>query len=74
MDRVEERLKEHNNRLQQMLKEQKEEREKRRQSFHERMQTNRQEDDDFQSQLAQLLNRVDMSRRRATVVENSTES
>lgn len=74
MDRVEERLKEHNTRLTQMLKEQKEEREKRRQSFHERMQANRQEDDNFSQQLAELLNRVDMSRRRATVIEHGTES
>jgi uncharacterized coiled-coil DUF342 family protein len=56
-----------------MLAEQKEEREKRRQSFHERMNQNRQEDDDFQNQLAALLNKVDMSRKRATVVEHPSE-
>jgi septal ring factor EnvC (AmiA/AmiB activator) len=74
MDRVEERLKEHNQRLTKMLKEQKEEREKRRQSFHERMNQNRQEDDEFSNQLAALLNRVDVSRRRATVIEDSNET
>uniref|UniRef100_A0A7E4VSR3 Sec2p domain-containing protein n=1 Tax=Panagrellus redivivus TaxID=6233 RepID=A0A7E4VSR3_PANRE len=71
MEKVEERLKEHNERITAMLQEQKAEREKRRQSFHERMQATKQEDDDFQAQLAALLNRVDVSRKRGTVIESS---
>lgn len=71
MDKMEEKLRQHNEKLTQMLKEQKEEREKRRQSFHERMQQNKQEDDEFQQQLSALLNRVDMARH--SVIGNTSE-
>jgi len=62
MDRVEERLKDHNDKLMETLKQQREDREKRRQSFHERLEASRQEDDDFQRQLNEVLSRVDVSR------------
>uniref|UniRef100_A0A915D2E4 TOG domain-containing protein n=1 Tax=Ditylenchus dipsaci TaxID=166011 RepID=A0A915D2E4_9BILA len=62
MDKVEERLKIHNEKLMETLKQQKEDREKRRRSFHERLEASRQEDDDFQRQLNQMLNKVDLSR------------
>jgi len=69
MDRVEERLKAHNEKLMETLKQQKEEREKRRRSFHERLEASRQEDDDFQRQLNQMLTKVDISRNRQSMCE-----
>uniref|UniRef100_A0A0N4ZZG3 Uncharacterized protein n=1 Tax=Parastrongyloides trichosuri TaxID=131310 RepID=A0A0N4ZZG3_PARTI len=69
MDKVEQRLREHSDKLLATLKEQKEEREKRRRSFHERIQTTQQEDDDFQERLNSLLTRVDISKNRASVYD-----
>ncbi|KAL7079184.1 hypothetical protein ACQ4LE_001087 [Meloidogyne hapla] len=63
MDKVEERIKVHNDKLMETLKQQKEDREKRRQSFHERLEIGRHEDEDFQKQLHSVLNRVDSIRR-----------
>ncbi|CAK5034002.1 unnamed protein product [Meloidogyne enterolobii] len=63
MDKVEERIKAHNDKLMETLKQQKEDREKRRQSFHERLEMGRSEDEDFQKQLHSVLNRVDSIRR-----------
>ncbi|CAD5228034.1 unnamed protein product [Bursaphelenchus okinawaensis] len=68
MDKVEERLKAHNARLVETLNQQKQEREKRRQSFHERQQTSRQEDDEFQKQLAELLGQISMSKKRTSIL------
>ncbi|KAF7629957.1 hypothetical protein Mgra_00009030 [Meloidogyne graminicola] len=62
MDKVEERIKAHNDKLMETLKQQKEDREKRRQSFHERLEMGRSEDEDFQQQLHSVLNRVDSMR------------
>lgn len=69
MDKVEERIRAHNEKLMDTLKHQKEEREKRRRSFHERLLQNQQEDDDFQRQISSILNRVDISRNRASVYD-----
>jgi len=69
MDKVEERIKAHNDRLMETLKQQKEDREKRRRSFHEvfwlklilkmeiiqRIELNRQEEEDFQRQLNSVI-------------------
>ncbi|KAI6241849.1 hypothetical protein M3Y99_00287200 [Aphelenchoides fujianensis] len=63
--KVEERLNAHNAKLRETLKQQREDREKRRQSFHERLETNRAEDDEFQKQLAAVLNQVNLSRRQS---------
>ncbi|CAD5235487.1 unnamed protein product [Bursaphelenchus xylophilus] len=68
MDKVEERLRSHNAKLVETLNQQKQEREKRRQSFHERQQTSRQEDDDFQKQLAELLGQISMSKKRTSIL------
>ncbi|KAI6206222.1 hypothetical protein M3Y94_00883200 [Aphelenchoides besseyi] len=62
INKVEERLNAHNAKLRETLKQQREDREKRRQSFHERLETNRQEDDEFQKQLNALLNQITLSR------------
>ncbi|MFH4980740.1 hypothetical protein AB6A40_007449 [Gnathostoma spinigerum] len=69
MDKVEERIRAHNEKLMDTLRHQKEQREKRRQSFHERMQLSQQEDDDFQRQISSLLNRVDISKNRASMYD-----
>lgn len=69
MDKVEERIKAHNEKLMDTLRQQKEEREKRRRSFHERIAQNQQEDDDFQRQISTLLNRVDISKNRASMYD-----
>ncbi|CAJ0583271.1 unnamed protein product, partial [Mesorhabditis spiculigera] len=69
MGKVEERLKEHNKKMMETLEHQKAEREKRRRSFHERLQTNQQEDDDFQKQMAAILGRVNNMRNRASVYD-----
>uniref|UniRef100_A0A0N5AKL0 V-SNARE domain-containing protein n=1 Tax=Syphacia muris TaxID=451379 RepID=A0A0N5AKL0_9BILA len=69
MDKVEERIKAHNAKLMDTLKHQREEREKRRRSFHERLALTQQEDDDFQKQLSSILNRVDISKNRASVYD-----
>lgn len=69
MDKVEERIKAHNEKLMDTLKHQKEEREKRRRSFHERIALNQQEDDDFQRQISTLLSRVDISKNRASMYD-----
>lgn len=69
MDKVEERIKAHNAKLMDTLKHQREEREKRRRSFHERLAVTQQEDDDFQKQLSSILNRVDISKNRASVYD-----
>lgn len=69
MGKVEERIKAHNEKLMDTLKHQREEREKRRRSFHERLAQSQQEDDDFQKQLSSILNRVDISKNRASVYE-----
>ncbi|KAL3115586.1 hypothetical protein niasHT_014263 [Heterodera trifolii] len=66
MDRVEERLKTHNDKLMETLRQQREDREKRRRSFHERLEQSRQEDDDFQQQLSSVLSRVDSVRSKKT--------
>ncbi|GMT34631.1 hypothetical protein PFISCL1PPCAC_25928, partial [Pristionchus fissidentatus] len=58
MNKVEVRLKAHNEKLMETLAAQKAEREKRRQSFHERMQTNQAEDTDFSQKMADILSRV----------------
>lgn len=69
MDKVEERIKAHNEKLMDTLRQQREEREKRRRSFHERIAQNQQEDDDFQRQISTLLNRVDISKNRASMYD-----
>ncbi|VIO88704.1 Uncharacterized protein BM_BM2216 [Brugia malayi] len=69
MDKVEERIKAHNEKLMDTLKHQREEREKRRRSFHERIALNQQEDDDFQRQISTLLSRVDISKNRASMYD-----
>ncbi|KAL3990188.1 hypothetical protein ACH3XW_30740 [Acanthocheilonema viteae] len=69
MDKVEERIKAHNEKLMNTLKHQREEREKRRRSFHERIALNQQEDDDFQRQISTLLSRVDISKNRASMYD-----
>ncbi|GMR34131.1 hypothetical protein PMAYCL1PPCAC_04326 [Pristionchus mayeri] len=58
MNKVEQRLKAHNEKLMETLAAQKREREKRRQSFHERMQTNQEEDTDFSKKMADILSKV----------------
>ncbi|KAF8381224.1 hypothetical protein PRIPAC_70366, partial [Pristionchus pacificus] len=58
MNKVEQRLKAHNEKLMETLATQKAEREKRRQSFHERMATNQEEDTDFSKKMADILSRV----------------
>uniref|UniRef100_A0A914GTU2 Uncharacterized protein n=1 Tax=Globodera rostochiensis TaxID=31243 RepID=A0A914GTU2_GLORO len=62
MDRVEERLKAHNDKLMETLRQQREDREKRRRSFQERLEQSRQEDDEFQQQLSSVLSRMDSVR------------
>ncbi|VDN52441.1 unnamed protein product [Dracunculus medinensis] len=69
MDKVEQRIRTHNAKLMDTLKHQKEEREKRRRSFHERLLQTQQEDDDFKRQIANILNRVDISKNRASVYD-----
>ncbi|CAG9531492.1 unnamed protein product [Cercopithifilaria johnstoni] len=69
MDKVEERIKIHNEKLMNTLKHQREQREKRRRSFHERIALNQQEDDDFQRQISTLLSRVDISKNRASMYD-----
>ncbi|VDN05087.1 unnamed protein product [Thelazia callipaeda] len=73
MDKVEERIKAHNEKLMDTLRQQREEREKRRRSFHERIAMNQQEDDDFQRQISTLLNRVGISKNRASMYEIISE-
>lgn len=58
MNKVEQRLKAHNEKLMETLAAQKREREKRRQSFHERMATNQEEDTDFSKKMADILSKV----------------
>uniref|UniRef100_A0AC35TYI9 Uncharacterized protein n=1 Tax=Rhabditophanes sp. KR3021 TaxID=114890 RepID=A0AC35TYI9_9BILA len=69
MNKVEKRLRDHSDKLIATLQEQREEREKRRQSFHERIATAEQEDTDYKARLGQLLNRVDVSKNRASIYD-----
>ncbi|EFO18965.2 hypothetical protein LOAG_09529 [Loa loa] len=69
MDKVEERIKVHNEKLMDTLRHKREEREKRRRSFHERIALNQREDDDFQRQISTLLSRVDISKNRASMYD-----
>ncbi|TKR81894.1 hypothetical protein L596_015693 [Steinernema carpocapsae] len=69
MSKLEDRLSKHHSKMMETLERNKSEREKKRQSFHERMLSTQQEDDEFQRQLSSLLNRVDVSRNRMSVYD-----
>ncbi|KAH7664883.1 Protein C15C7.5, partial [Aphelenchoides avenae] len=69
--KVEERIKLHNAKMLETLRHQREEREKRRRSFHERLEADRQEDVEFQNQLASILHRLDISRKRQSAYDLS---
>uniref|UniRef100_A0A1I7YQ28 Uncharacterized protein n=1 Tax=Steinernema glaseri TaxID=37863 RepID=A0A1I7YQ28_9BILA len=69
MNKLEDRLRKHHDKMMETIERNKSEREKKRQSFHERMLSTQQEDDEFQRQLSSILNRVDISRNRQSVYD-----
>jgi len=57
MNKVEQRIEEHHSKLQTQLEQQRQDRLKRRESFHQRLQSSQAEDEDFHSQVMDMLNR-----------------
>jgi len=70
MNKIEEKITVHHQKLTEQLQQQREEREERRRSFHQRLQTSQQEDNDFHSQVSEMLNRIQSSQRQSAVAHS----
>ncbi|CAI4229289.1 unnamed protein product [Auanema sp. JU1783] len=69
VSQMEQRLKDHNDKMMEALRQQKEEREKRRKSFHERMSQSHTEDEEFKKQMENILSKVDNNRQRQSIYD-----